>query len=68
MSVSFNHTIVYARDSEASATFLAEILGLPSPKKWGPFQVVTTRLSHALTVVAVRSHEWLLCVAFTIKG
>ena len=42
MSVSFNHTIVYARDSEASATFLAEILGLPSPKKWGPFQVVTT--------------------------
>src|SRR5262249_30708887 len=42
MSVSFNHTIVYAHDSEASATFLAEILGLPAPKKWGPFQVVTT--------------------------
>jgi len=42
LSVSFNHTIVYAHDSEASATFLAEILGLPAPKKWGPFQVVAT--------------------------
>ena len=42
MSINFNHTIVYAHDSEASATFLAEILGLPAPKKWGPFQVVTT--------------------------
>ena len=42
MAVNFNHTIVYARDSRASATFLAEMLGLPEPKAWGPFQVVTT--------------------------
>jgi catechol 2,3-dioxygenase-like lactoylglutathione lyase family enzyme len=42
MSVEFNHTIVWCRDSEASATFLAGILGLPAPKKWGPFQVVST--------------------------
>ena len=42
MSVNFNHTIVWAQDSEGSATFLAEILGLPAPKRWGPFQVVTT--------------------------
>ena len=42
MSINFNHTIVYARDSRASATFLAEVLGLPAPKRWGPFQVVTT--------------------------
>ena len=42
MSVEFNHTIVWSRDSEASATFLASILGLPAPKKWGPFQVVST--------------------------
>jgi len=42
MSIDFNHTIVYARDSSASATFLAEILGLPAPRRWGPFQVVTT--------------------------
>ena len=42
MAVEFNHTIVWARDSGASAKFLAEILGLPAPKKWGPFVVVTT--------------------------
>jgi catechol 2,3-dioxygenase-like lactoylglutathione lyase family enzyme len=42
MSINFNHTIVYARDSHASATFLAEILGLAAPRRWGPFQVVAT--------------------------
>ena len=42
MAVEFNHTIVLARDSKASATFLAQILGLPEPKRWGPFQIVTT--------------------------
>jgi hypothetical protein len=42
MSVEFNHTIVWSSDSKASATFLASMLGLPAPKKWGPFQVVTT--------------------------
>ena len=42
MAVSFNHTIVWARDSQASATFFADVLGLPAPKRWGPFVVVTT--------------------------
>jgi catechol 2,3-dioxygenase-like lactoylglutathione lyase family enzyme len=42
MSVDFNHTIVWSRDSKASATFLAGILGLPAPRKWGPFEVVAT--------------------------
>ena len=42
MAIDFNHTIVSARDSEASARFLAEMLGLPGPRKWGPFQIVTT--------------------------
>ncbi len=42
MPVEFNHTIVWARDSRASATFLAGILGLPAPRKWGQFQIVTT--------------------------
>ena len=36
------HTVVSARDSKASAEFLAEMLGLPAPQKWGPFQMVTT--------------------------
>jgi catechol 2,3-dioxygenase-like lactoylglutathione lyase family enzyme len=40
MAVQLNHTIVEARDREASANFLAEILGLPAPKPFGPFLVV----------------------------
>ena len=42
MAIDFDHTIVWARDSEESATFLTQILGLPAPKRWGPFLVVTT--------------------------
>jgi hypothetical protein len=42
MAIDFNHTIVSARDSKASAEFLAEMLGLPAPRTWGPFQMVTT--------------------------
>jgi catechol 2,3-dioxygenase-like lactoylglutathione lyase family enzyme len=40
MAVQLNHTIVHARDSEASASFLAEILGLGAPSAYGPFMVV----------------------------
>ena len=40
MAVQLNHTIVAARDRQASASFLAEILGLPAPKAWGPFVMV----------------------------
>src|ERR1041384_1000008 len=42
MAVELNHTIIWARDSKASAKFLAEILGLPAPAHWGPFEVVAT--------------------------
>jgi catechol 2,3-dioxygenase-like lactoylglutathione lyase family enzyme len=40
MAVQLNHTIVISRDSQASATFMAEILGLPAPTRFGPFFVV----------------------------
>jgi len=40
MAVQLNHTIVHARDSRAAARFLAEILGLPAPTRFGPFEVV----------------------------
>jgi catechol 2,3-dioxygenase-like lactoylglutathione lyase family enzyme len=42
MAVQFNHTILSARDPRGSAKFLAEMLGLPGPVHWGPFEVVTT--------------------------
>ena len=40
MSVQLNHTIVWCRNQETSATFLAEVLGLPAPVRFGPFLVV----------------------------
>lgn len=42
MAVELNHTIVHARDAEASARFLSEVLGLPAPRGFGPFLVVDT--------------------------
>jgi Glyoxalase/Bleomycin resistance protein/Dioxygenase superfamily len=41
MPITFNHTIVAAKDKTASAVFLTELFGLPSPKPFGPFVVVT---------------------------
>jgi len=40
MTVQLNHTIVFAHDKSASATFLADILGLEPPSRYGPFMVV----------------------------
>jgi catechol 2,3-dioxygenase-like lactoylglutathione lyase family enzyme len=40
MTVRLNHTIVAARDKNAAALFMTEILGLPPPSLLGPFAVV----------------------------
>jgi catechol 2,3-dioxygenase-like lactoylglutathione lyase family enzyme len=40
MPIQLNHTIVAARDKQASAEFLTEILGLPQPRPFGPFMTV----------------------------
>jgi catechol 2,3-dioxygenase-like lactoylglutathione lyase family enzyme len=40
MGVKLNHTIVWCRDKERSATFLAELLGRSRPTRFGPFLVV----------------------------
>src|SRR3954454_20304309 len=40
MPIAFNHTIVHARDAQASAAFFSEIMGLPAPQRWGPFLAV----------------------------
>lgn len=40
MTVRLNHTIVAARDADASARFLAEVLGLPPPRRLGHFAAV----------------------------
>ncbi|MFN2502834.1 MAG: VOC family protein [Acidimicrobiales bacterium] len=40
MAVQLNHTIVSSRDGRASAAFVAEILGLAPPTRFGPFMAV----------------------------
>jgi catechol 2,3-dioxygenase-like lactoylglutathione lyase family enzyme len=42
MSVELNHTIIYVRDKQESAAFVAEVLGLPKPESFHPFLVVRT--------------------------
>lgn len=42
MAVQLNHTIIPAWDKVASASFLAEILGLGPPTPFGPFLCVET--------------------------
>ena len=42
MAIELNHTIIPARDKEASATFLADILGLDAPTRFGPFMCIET--------------------------
>ncbi len=48
MSIELNHTIVWARDKEVSARFLADVLGLPSEPRSGPF--VPVRLGNGVTL------------------
>src|SRR5688572_13001190 len=48
MSVELNHIIVPARDKQASAEFLAGILGLEASSQWGPF--VPVRVSNGVTL------------------
>ncbi len=40
MGVQLNHTIVWCRDKQRSASFLTEILGLPGATPFGPMLVV----------------------------
>jgi catechol 2,3-dioxygenase-like lactoylglutathione lyase family enzyme len=48
MAIELNHTIVYSRDKRASARFLADLFGLPSPVAWGPFLAVAASNSVTL--------------------
>ncbi|HLI39330.1 MAG TPA: VOC family protein [Streptosporangiaceae bacterium] len=40
MAIQLNHTIVWARDSDASAAFLSGILGLAPPGRFSHFRTV----------------------------
>jgi catechol 2,3-dioxygenase-like lactoylglutathione lyase family enzyme len=55
MAVDLNHTIVAARDQQASAEFLAGILGLEVGPRYGPFIPVET--GNAVTLDFAESGE-----------
>jgi len=55
MSVRFNHTLVHCRDKARSAQFLAEILGLPAPRRFDPFLVVD--LDHDVSLDFIEAGE-----------
>jgi catechol 2,3-dioxygenase-like lactoylglutathione lyase family enzyme len=66
MTIQLNHTIVSARDQDASARFLAEILGLPAPTRHGPFTVVQageTSLDFVDTDEAITSQHYAFLVS-----
>lgn len=52
MAVELNHTIVHATDREATAAFLADVLGLDPPTSFGPFLVVQCANGVSLDVIA----------------
>lgn len=67
MSVQLNHTIVPARDPQASAAYLAQLLGRAAPKRFGPFYAVDMDNGVTLDFMRaggeVRSHHYAFLVS-----
>lgn len=66
MTVTLNHTIVHARDSEATARFLTELLGLPAPSRLAHFTIVqvgVTSLDLIQTDEPIRSRHFAFLVS-----
>ena len=57
MAVTLNHTIVHAEDPQATATFMTEVLGLPTATRFGPFLVVEVANGVSLDVIQAQSGE-----------
>jgi catechol 2,3-dioxygenase-like lactoylglutathione lyase family enzyme len=55
MAIQLNHTIVHARDAAAAARFLADLLGLPAPVRFGPFHAVA--LDNGVTLDYLETDE-----------
>jgi catechol 2,3-dioxygenase-like lactoylglutathione lyase family enzyme len=55
VSVQLNHTIVHARDAQASARFYAEVFGFGTAKPFGPFLDVET--ANGVTLAILGSGE-----------
>jgi catechol 2,3-dioxygenase-like lactoylglutathione lyase family enzyme len=60
MPVKLDHHIVHARDAETSARFLTEMLGLPAPRRFGPFFVVRTDDGASLDFIETDDEKYLV--------
>lgn len=56
MAIRLDHTIVAARDRDASARFLTEILGLAAPRHLEPFAIVQVSAETTLDFIADDGH------------
>jgi catechol 2,3-dioxygenase-like lactoylglutathione lyase family enzyme len=57
MAIVFNHTIVAAKDRAASASFFAELFGLPQPREFGPFLAVPLAYEASMDFAQVGADE-----------
>jgi catechol 2,3-dioxygenase-like lactoylglutathione lyase family enzyme len=67
MPIELNHTIVHARDPQASAAFYAEILGLPPPFRFGPFHCVQLANRVTLDFLPAGAHLEIAHYAFLVS-
>lgn len=58
MAVALNHLIVHANDKQASAEFLAGILGVEAGPPWGPFYPVKVANGVELDFTDVGDHPF----------
>jgi catechol 2,3-dioxygenase-like lactoylglutathione lyase family enzyme len=67
MAIQLNHTIVHARDARVSADFLADLLGLPAPRRFGPFWIVDTANGVSLDFLATDEKFEIAHYAFLVS-
>ena len=60
MPAQLDHHIVHARDPEASARFMTELLGLPEPTRFGPFVVVHAANGVSLDFIGTDEERYLV--------
>jgi catechol 2,3-dioxygenase-like lactoylglutathione lyase family enzyme len=60
MPAQLNHHIVHARDPEASARFLTEVLGLPPATRFGHFVVVEAANGVSLDFMGTDDEKYLV--------
>lgn len=67
MSVTLNHTIVWCSDQQKSANFLAQVLGLPAPRRFMHFLVVELANGVSLDYYQNKEHVALQHYAFLVS-